>query len=63
MLTDDDRPRPAPAAHVIGQDLTALSIADLDARIALLRREIERLEEARRHREASQEAARAVFKL
>lgn len=62
MIHDEDRPRPAPV-HVIGQDLAALSIDDLDERIATLRREIERLEEARRHRQASQAAAHAVFKL
>jgi uncharacterized small protein (DUF1192 family) len=63
MLTDDDRPRPQTATHAIGQDLAALSIGDLDARIALLKAEIARLEEARRHREASQQAANAVFRL
>ncbi|ACA19404.1 protein of unknown function DUF1192 [Methylobacterium sp. 4-46] len=62
MLTDDDRPRPQTSTHVLGQDLTALSLGDLDARIALLRAEIARLEEARRHRQASQEAAKSVFK-
>ncbi|MFE1601426.1 DUF1192 domain-containing protein [Methylobacterium sp. ID0610] len=63
MLNDDETKRPVIADHLIGQDLTALSIADLDARLALLRREIARLEEARRQREASQAAAHAVFKL
>ncbi|MGY2048957.1 DUF1192 domain-containing protein [Methylobacterium sp. JK268] len=63
MLTDDDRPRPQTTTHAIGQDLTALSIGDLDARIALLKAEIARLEEARRHREASHDAAHAVFRL
>ncbi|WP_407529302.1 DUF1192 domain-containing protein [Methylobacterium oryzisoli] len=63
MLHDEDRPRPAATTHVIGQDLSALSIDDLDERIETLRREIARLEEARRGRQASQAAANAVFKL
>ena len=32
MIHDEDHPRPAPV-HVIGQDLAALSIDDLDERI------------------------------
>ena len=57
----DDRPRPKPA-HEVGQDLATLSLAELDERVALLEREIERLKEARRRKEASQAAASAFFK-
>ena len=42
----DEKPRPA-ASHTLGQPLDALSIAEFDERIALLRAEISRLEAAR----------------
>lgn len=55
-------PKPKPAAHTIGQNLDELSAPELSERIALLRREIERLELAIRAREATHEAAKAAFK-
>ena len=58
----DEKPRPKPPAHAIGQDLSTLSLADLDERIALLEREIERLREMRARKEASKAAASAFFK-
>ena len=58
----DEKPRPKPPAHDMGQDLSTLSIADLDERIALLEREIERLREARARKEASKAAASAFFR-
>ena len=39
--------RPKPEAHVIGQDLSTLSIDELQERIAMLSGEIDRLQEAR----------------
>ena len=42
---DDDRPRKA-GSHEIGQDLAMLSVEGLTGRIALLRSEIERIEQA-----------------
>jgi uncharacterized small protein (DUF1192 family) len=65
MATDpfgDDKPRPKPPAHEMGQDLSTLSIAELDERIELLEREIERLREARSRKEASRAAATTFFK-
>ena len=69
MTDDEDRPRaggriPAgdAARHEIGQPLEALSVAEFDARIALLRAEIERLETARAAKAASLAAADAFFK-
>jgi uncharacterized small protein (DUF1192 family) len=64
---DDDRPRSGAAGgkavvHEIGQPLDALSLADFDQRIALLRAEIERLEQARAAKAASLAAADAFFK-
>ena len=56
--------RPAkPAAHVVGENLDALSVGELDARIALLHEEIERLRAARAAREASRLAAEQAFRL
>ena len=57
----DDRPQRKPA-HELGQDLATLSLAELDERVALLEREIDRLKEARRLKEASQASASAFFK-
>lgn len=57
----DDAPRPKPR-HELGQDLSALSLHEFDERIALLKAEIERLTEARRRKEASHQAASAVFR-
>ena len=62
MIGIEDTPRPKPPAHEVGQDLSTLSIADLDERIVLLEREILRLREARTRKEASREAASAFFK-
>ena len=59
---DDELPRPSPARHEIGQDLSLLSVHELDERIAALRAEIARLEEARARKQASKSAADAFFK-
>ncbi len=59
----DDMPRPAPKAHELGQDLSALSLHELDERIALLKAEIDRLEAARTAKEASRRAADGAFNL
>lgn len=58
----DDRPRPT-LAHAIGEDLSALSADELDARVALLRTEIARLEEDRARKERHRSAAAAAFKV
>ncbi|KMO39916.1 hypothetical protein VQ03_15030 [Methylobacterium tarhaniae] len=54
--------RPQTSVHQVGQDLSTLSVSDLDERIEALRREIARLEGERQRKQASQEAARAAFK-
>jgi uncharacterized small protein (DUF1192 family) len=56
------QPRKAAPLHEIGQSLDDLSVADIDARIAILRAEIERLESARKAKQASASAAAAFFK-
>lgn len=67
MARDDDDifgapPRKPASRHEIGQSLDALSVQELDDRIAALRSEIERLEEARRAKQASASTAAAFFR-
>lgn len=50
------------AAHDIGEDLSAISIDELEERIALLKSEIERLEEEKSKKSAVKSAADIVFK-
>lgn len=61
MAMDPDEPRKT-VVHEIGQTLSALSVDEIDARIALLRSEIERLDSARRAKAAGRAAADAFFK-
>ncbi|TNM62669.1 DUF1192 domain-containing protein [Aliirhizobium smilacinae] len=58
---DDDRPAKK-IAHEIGSDLSILSVGDLDARIDLLRQEIERLEADKMKKQAGRMAADSLFK-
>ena len=58
----EEKPRPKPPAHEVGQDLSILSIGELDERIEILQQEVERLKEARSRKEASKVAADAFFK-
>lgn len=68
MIEDEDDRSRAQAtrggavSHQMGQPLDALSLAEFDERIALLRAEIERLEAARAAKAASLAAADAFFK-
>ena len=57
----DDLPRPKPK-HEIGQDLSRLSLFELDERVAQLQEEIERLKQARAAKEKSKSAADTFFK-
>jgi uncharacterized small protein (DUF1192 family) len=59
----DEQIRPKASAHEIGQDLSLLSLHELDERIELLEREIVRLKEARAAKEDSRAAASAFFRL
>ena len=59
----DEETRVASAGHEFGQDLSILSIDEIEDRIALLEREIARLQEAKRGKEKSLAAASAFFKL
>jgi uncharacterized small protein (DUF1192 family) len=58
---DNDKPRPKPS-HTLGQPLEAVSIEEIDERIALLREEILRLEAVRAQKQAAQAAADAFFR-
>lgn len=64
MIHDDDpfAPPPKKPVHEIGQPLDALSVAELDERMALLAAETVRLRAARAQKEASRAAATAFFK-
>ena len=46
MAREDEEPPRKAVAHEIGQDLSLLSVEELTGRIALLKGEIERLEQA-----------------
>jgi len=60
---DWDEQRPAPAKAVtVGESLQSLSIAELEARITALTREIDRVREEVRVKKAHEAAAAAVFK-
>ena len=58
-----DEPRRVVRGHEIGQDLSMLSIDELDERVETLEREIARLKDARAKKESSLAAASAFFKL
>lgn len=66
MARDDDpfglQPRPKPPQHEIGQTLDALSVDEFDERIAILKDEIARLEQARAAKAAANLAADAFFR-
>jgi uncharacterized small protein (DUF1192 family) len=62
MAIFDDEPRKPASAHVVGQDISLMSADELGQRIALLKAEIERLEEERAKRGATKSAAEALFR-
>ncbi|MGO4171610.1 DUF1192 domain-containing protein [Bosea sp. TAF32] len=61
IFPEDDRPKPK-SVHEIGQDLSMLSLAEIDERIAALKAEIERLAETRARKDATRSAADAFFR-
>ena len=60
-MEDDDRPKKK-TAHEIGQDLSLLSVRELDERVALLKEEIARLEADKVKKNATRSAADQFFK-
>lgn len=62
MAIFDDEPVKRPKAHEIGQDLSLLSVRELEERIGLLKEEIERLQADVRAKSATKSAAEALFR-
>ena len=60
-IDEDDRPKKK-ITHEIGENLTLLSVGELNERIALLRDEIARLEADIGSKQASKSAAALFFK-
>ena len=60
-ILDEELPKKK-KAHEIGEELGALSLEELDERIALLKGEIARIEEAIKSKRASAAAADTFFK-
>jgi uncharacterized small protein (DUF1192 family) len=58
---DEDRPVKK-TVHEVGQDLSILSVGDLDERITLLKEEIARLEADRQKKQAGRSAADNLFR-
>ena len=62
MALFEEEPRKVRRAHEIGQDLSALSVGELQERIGELRAEITRLEAEMTSKGATRSAADALFK-
>ena len=60
VASDEDGPRRA-SPHRLGEKLDDLSVHEFDERIAALRAEIERLEDAKRLKQAALDSAGSVF--
>ena len=60
-MMEDEEPRPKPSAGP-GRDLRSLSVADLEAYIAQLKAEIQRVESEIAKRHDVRSAAEALFK-
>jgi uncharacterized small protein (DUF1192 family) len=61
MMNDDDQPR-RKISHEIGQDLSLLSVEELEQRLKLLADESDRLRAAVQAKQASKQAANLFFK-
>lgn len=62
MNWNDDLPQKKRTEWTIGADLSALSLAELDAYLAVLAAERARVEAAQTAKRASQQAAQSAFK-
>jgi uncharacterized small protein (DUF1192 family) len=60
-MNPDDLPKPK-HEHVLGENLEAISLDELNLRVKLLAREIERIEVEIARKQASRSAADAFFK-
>jgi uncharacterized small protein (DUF1192 family) len=61
-MDDEEQRRKKPVSHEVGMVLDALSVAELEQRIALLEEEITRLKAAIAARGDTRRAAEAAFK-
>ena len=61
-IFDEDAPKKPTAAHVIGQDLSLLSVAELRERVGQLKQEILRIEGELDAKGATKDAAEALFR-
>lgn len=62
MASFEEEPRARPRPHEIGQDLSTLSVADLNERIVVLKGEIARIETELRSKDTTRGAAEALFR-
>jgi uncharacterized small protein (DUF1192 family) len=62
MAAEDENSPRRKITHDIGQDLSLLSVGELNDRIALMKEEIERLQAAAASKQASRSAADKFFK-
>ena len=62
MALFDDEPKKKPKVHEIGQDISLLSVGELNERIAALRAEMERLEAELASKSVTKSAAEALFR-
>lgn len=60
--SQDEGPLSRPVGHEIGQDLSSLSLFELEERVTALKREIKRIEETVEQKQRTQAAADAFFK-
>jgi uncharacterized small protein (DUF1192 family) len=63
MALFEDEPKKTSRLHEIGQDLSLLSVDELNERIAQLRAEIERLEGELMAKGSTRQAAEALFRI
>ncbi len=61
-IFDEDLPQKQNTTHIIGADLTLLSVDELTARINFLSAEIERLEGEKEKKSAGRKAAENLFR-
>lgn len=62
MSIFDDEARPVTRVHAIGQDLSLLSVDELNERVGQLRGEIARIEAELAAKDTTKDAAEALFK-